>query len=221
METTELTVGAAADRIQDLQITNGKNVPETAESVASKDLNATTPKVDDIDANRNPSADPGTNSVSNHTTYTNGSHAITTGNDMTEPTTNDHVVPGFIDNDAQQAKPQSFVHGEASTSDAPDIKINGEPEAEHVNKDIMGPEDEEDGETRISQNCGNTNVGQKKKTKKKSKSKRGLVSAPLLLLPYNSADNRVKNAPTGFEEFYVDTPLTPVEHEEEKGLYHK
>ena len=178
METTELTVGAAADRVQGLQITTENNVPEKTESVASKDFNAATTKVDDIHANRNPSTGPSANSVSNHTTHTNRSHAITAGNDMTEPTTNDHVVSGFIDNDAQQAKPQNFVHGEASTSDVPDIQINGEPEAEYVNKDIMGPEDEEDGETPILQDCGTTNVGQKKKTKKKPKSKRGLVTAP-------------------------------------------
>ncbi|KAL9030217.1 MAG: hypothetical protein Q9196_001633 [Gyalolechia fulgens] len=41
----------------------------------------------------------------------------------------------------------------------------------------------------------------KKSKKKKSKSKRGLA------------------APTGFEEFYVDAPLTPAEFDEEKGLY--
>ncbi|KAL9005150.1 MAG: hypothetical protein Q9188_002064 [Gyalolechia gomerana] len=41
----------------------------------------------------------------------------------------------------------------------------------------------------------------KKSRKKKSKSKRGLA------------------APTGFEEFYVDAPLTPAEFDEEKGLY--
>ena len=29
----------------------------------------------------------------------------------------------------------------------------------------------------------------------------------------------LKNAPTGFEEYYVDAPLTPAEHAEEKGLY--
>ncbi|KAI4132951.1 MAG: hypothetical protein LQ338_000418 [Usnochroma carphineum] len=41
----------------------------------------------------------------------------------------------------------------------------------------------------------------KKSRTKKAKSKRGLA------------------APTGFEEFYVDAPLTPVEFEEEQGLY--
>ncbi|KAL8678881.1 MAG: hypothetical protein Q9186_004816 [Xanthomendoza sp. 1 TL-2023] len=44
-------------------------------------------------------------------------------------------------------------------------------------------------------------VKKKSKNKKKPKSKRGLT------------------APTGFEEFYVDAPLTPAEHEVEKGLY--
>lgn len=31
----------------------------------------------------------------------------------------------------------------------------------------------------------------------------------------------MQTAPTGFEEFYVDAPVTPAEYEEEKGLYHK
>ncbi|KAL8737081.1 MAG: hypothetical protein Q9181_002037 [Wetmoreana brouardii] len=44
-------------------------------------------------------------------------------------------------------------------------------------------------------------TAKKKKKKSKSKSKRGLT------------------APTGFEEFYVDAPLTLAEHEEEQGLY--
>ncbi|MCJ1471078.1 hypothetical protein MMC07_009726 [Pseudocyphellaria aurata] len=44
-------------------------------------------------------------------------------------------------------------------------------------------------------------TAKKKKSKSKSKSKRGLA------------------APTGFEEFYVDTPLTPAEHKEERQLY--
>jgi hypothetical protein len=28
-----------------------------------------------------------------------------------------------------------------------------------------------------------------------------------------------QNAPTGFEEYYVDAPLTPAEHKEEKKIY--
>jgi len=30
-----------------------------------------------------------------------------------------------------------------------------------------------------------------------------------------------KKAGTGFEEYYVDVPLTPAEHEQEKVLYHR
>ncbi|KAL8807303.1 MAG: hypothetical protein Q9182_000808 [Xanthomendoza sp. 2 TL-2023] len=48
---------------------------------------------------------------------------------------------------------------------------------------------------------GVSSVKKKSKNKKKPKSKRGLT------------------APTGFEEFYVDAPLTPAEHEVEKDLY--
>ena len=49
----------------------------------------------------------------------------------------------------------------------------------------------------------NPSVKTKKKTKKKPKSKRG------------------RNAPSGFEEYYVDPPVTPAEHQVEKGLYHE
>ncbi|KAL8911298.1 MAG: hypothetical protein Q9171_003506 [Xanthocarpia ochracea] len=52
-----------------------------------------------------------------------------------------------------------------------------------------------------STEMGVGSVKKKSKSKKKPKSKRGLT------------------APTGFEEFYVDAPLTPAEHEVEKGLY--
>ncbi|KAL8712945.1 MAG: hypothetical protein Q9220_002803 [cf. Caloplaca sp. 1 TL-2023] len=44
-------------------------------------------------------------------------------------------------------------------------------------------------------------MDKKKRSKRKPKSKRGLT------------------APTGFEEFYVDAPLTPAEHVEERSLY--
>ena len=176
MESTDSTIGAAADRVQGLQISDENHLPAKAESVATKDLNLTTTQAHVIDTYRNPSADPGANSAI--IPATNGSDAMTAGNSIMEPTTNDYLVPGSIDNKAQQANPQNLVHGEAKTNDIPDIQINGEPEAEHVNTEIMGPEDEEDGETPVLQNSGNTNVGQKRKTKKKSKSKRGLVTAP-------------------------------------------
>ncbi|KAL8867447.1 MAG: hypothetical protein Q9174_005661, partial [Haloplaca sp. 1 TL-2023] len=55
-------------------------------------------------------------------------------------------------------------------------------------------------DTKNSAEMGVSEVKKKKKNKK-SKSKRGL------------------NAPTGFEEFYVDAPVTPAEHEEELEMY--
>ena len=162
METTDLTIGAAADSFQGLQITSENQVPTKTES---KDLNVTTTKEFSIDTNRNPSADATANSISNHTT--NGSPVSAAGGGITEPTTNGHSVAGAIDND------------EAKTASVPDIQINGVPEAEYVNKDIMGPEDEEDGGIPVPPESGNVNVGQKKrKSKKKPKSKRGLVTLP-------------------------------------------
>ena len=174
METTDSTTGAAVDRVH--QLANENQVPVIIETFASKDFKATTAKDLDIDSNGNPSADSGANSISNHTT--NELHASTARNGIAESTTNDHSVAGSIDNDAQQANPQSFVPSEEKTTDTPDIQIDGEAETEHVNKDIMGPEDEEDGELPALQISGNTNFAQKKKSKKKPKSKRGLVIAP-------------------------------------------
>ena len=174
METTDLTIGPAADSFQGLQITSENQVPTKSES---KDLNVTTTKEFSIDNNRNPSADPSANSISNHTT--NGSPASAAGGGITEPTTNGHSVAGAIDNGAQQPNPESSANGEAKTTNVPDIQINGVPEAEYVNKDIVGPEDEEDGGIPVPPESGNVNVGQKKrKSKKKPKSKRGLVTLP-------------------------------------------
>lgn len=66
-------------------------------------------------------------------------------------------------------------------------------------------------------------VGSKKKTKKKKpKSKRGLVMPHLSRASYIlTQERRAQNNPTGFEEYYVDTPVTPAEYEEEKGMYHR
>lgn len=80
------------------------------------------------------------------------------------------------------------------------------------NPDLIGPEDEADDEDDPDQGALTAGMGHavslggdgaKKRRKKKPKSKRGL------------------NAPTGFEEYYVDAPLTPAEHEEEQDLYHQ
>lgn len=61
----------------------------------------------------------------------------------------------------------------------------------------------------------------KKSKKKKSKSKRGLVLSTLIWIWFKPNEHGTqKNAPTGFEEFYVDVPVTPAEHQEELALYH-
>ncbi|KAL9597136.1 MAG: hypothetical protein Q9219_005358 [cf. Caloplaca sp. 3 TL-2023] len=69
----------------------------------------------------------------------------------------------------------------------------------HAN-DTEGPPSDEDPAPGDPASVGVGSI-KKKRTKRKSKSKRGLA------------------APSGFEEFYVDAPLTPAEFEEEQGLY--
>jgi len=66
----------------------------------------------------------------------------------------------------------------------------------------------------------------KRKTKKKKRpaSKRGLVGEPAARQqPFHprmlTRRATTKNAPTGFEEYYADPPLTPFEHGEEQILY--
>ncbi|KAL9101991.1 MAG: hypothetical protein Q9163_002820 [Psora crenata] len=54
---------------------------------------------------------------------------------------------------------------------------------------------------------GNGGFSQKGKKKKKPKSQRGLLISI------------VQKGATGFEEYYVDPPITPEQHHEEKGLY--
>lgn len=59
----------------------------------------------------------------------------------------------------------------------------------------------------------------KKKRSKKPKSKRGKAS---LLSSYENclllADS-LQNKPTGFEEYYVDAPITPEQYKEEREVY--
>ena len=97
-------------------------------------------------------------------------------------------------------------------SDESDVQPNGHTNKQPVDKTVETEEDLEPAplsHTPAVETGGenqNTAVGigsapKKKKKKSKSKSKRGLV------------------APTGFEEYYVDAPVTPAEFEEEKGLY--
>ncbi len=95
------------------------------------------------------------------------------------------------------------------------VKTNGHPVLQPVGKSVATEEDlephsphKENGNQPAGENRNNdvtVGVGsapkKKKKKSKKPKSKRGL------------------GVPTGFEEYYVDAPITPAEFEEEKGLY--
>ena len=65
----------------------------------------------------------------------------------------------------------------------PDIEINGKPEEDFVNNNIMGPEDEDDGDNHPLPERDTADVGEKTKRKKKPKSKRGLVRCCLYDLP--------------------------------------
>lgn len=60
----------------------------------------------------------------------------------------------------------------------------------------------------------------KKKKKKKPKSKRGLVRCPSSISSFRTLHPKcLQNKPTGFEEYYVDAPITPEEFEKERELY--
>ena len=97
--------------------------------------------------------------------------------------------------------------------DNTDVKPNGHPAKQPMGNSSEAEEDLEPdppAHKMADEGAGdheNTAVGigsapkKKKKKSKKPKSKRGLA------------------APTGFEEYYVDAPVTPAEFAEEKGLY--
>lgn len=96
-----------------------------------------------------------------------------------------------------------------------DVKTNGNrPTGQSVEKTVENEEDlepappENQNDKKADGENGNTAVDvglgtapRKKKKSKKSKSKKARV------------------IPTGFEEYYVDAPVTPAEFDEEKGLY--
>ncbi|MCJ1311801.1 hypothetical protein MMC25_005474 [Agyrium rufum] len=92
-----------------------------------------------------------------------------------------------------------------STPHESDDKIKTATIEDGVNEEGGDENDDEPNEEPHSQttpmNLSTNEPKKKKRSKKKPKSKRGL------------------NAPTGFEEFYVDAPLTPAEHSLERDLY--
>ena len=95
-----------------------------------------------------------------------------------------------------------------------DVKTNDHPTGQFIEKTVENEEDlkpappenqtdkkadDENGDTAVDVSLGT--APKKKGEKRKSKSKKARV------------------IPTGFEEYYVDAPVTPAEFEEEKGLY--
>lgn len=62
-------------------------------------------------------------------------------------------------------------------------------------------------------------AGKKSRKKRKPKSQRGLVCAIDPIALFHELTRALKANPTGFEEFYVDAPVTPAEYEAEKGMY--
>lgn len=87
---------------------------------------------------------------------------------------------------------------------------------------VEGVEDEdEDNSQSVAVTQG---AAPKKKKKKKSKSKgqRGLVDPMAIPTFLNLSYLRVfQGKPTGFEEYYVDVPVTPEEYNEEQDLYNE
>lgn len=188
---------AVTDQLRELKITHGGNIPTEVNGVSCKDSTSAASKEDETDPDGIISTDPG--ATSDQGLYR--SHSFEISNETTKPTANGAAFSGSANQSGTVGQRTANGDMEAKTNGVPDTRINGELEEEHVNTNIMGPEDEDDGDNHPLLERDTASVGRKTK-KKKPKSKRGL------------------NAPTGFEEFYVDAPLTPAEHEEEKGIYH-
>lgn len=137
---------------------------------------ATTSNEKGSDVNEPAPADLGFSLATNENVK--GSVESSTENSIKNATSNGVSQEDTNDDGSRTVDPPANGHNEASTNGVPGIPINGEPEQnEYVNKDIMGPEDEEDGEDQTLVGRDTADAGQKKK-KKKSKSKRGLVIWP-------------------------------------------
>ncbi|KAL9128693.1 MAG: hypothetical protein Q9217_002686 [Psora testacea] len=136
-------------------------------------------------------------------------HAISDGIDRQKAFDADTRITYGVE---PQAGDMQGCNGNPATHDenaATEVERNSESAKSPMNPDLEdilpdGPEiGKGAGEHEVNLNNVDPLVApqKKKKKKKKPKSQRGL------------------NAATGFEEYYVDPPLTPQQHEEEKGLY--
>lgn len=113
----------------------------------------------------------------------------------------DAIQPSSVSLD-QGGKSVTSLTNETDNNGANDG--NEDDEATMVDVELMGPK-------------------KKKKSKRKPKSKRGRVSPSGLYCPpwfgLTLRVNIFQNKPTGFEEYYVDAPITPQQFEEEKSIY--
>ena len=117
------------------------------------------------------------------------------------------IVGVSDDEDGSAVQTKEIGHVEANGHSAQQSIITSVETDGNVKPIPPGKENHNQADSEIGNNSVGTGIGsapkKKKKKPSKSKSKRGLA------------------APTGFEEYYVDAPVTPAEFEEEKGLYHE
>ena len=110
----------------------------------------------------------------------NGNSQNHRASELAQPITNGHVegikqgVSNIELNSEEDHDTNGLTGGE--TNRIPTVEVNGETrEKGYVNHDIVGPEDEDDGEAQVIPDRDNAVSGPAKR-KKKSKSKRGLVT---------------------------------------------
>ncbi|KAL8690017.1 MAG: hypothetical protein Q9218_004450 [Villophora microphyllina] len=178
-------------------------MPESQESTATREATSTVPGTLDeaITALENAKLNATSNDARNGAADADGYNTFVYDPNVLAP-----WDPGYggapvedeDDEDAQTLKLLGERKGiEAPKSVLPVIDEKPEEKTEGIENQ---PKDQDDA---VAGEPAELTVGaaKKKSKKRRPKSKRGLA------------------APTGFEEFYVDAPLTPAEHEEEKGLY--
>lgn len=118
---------------------------------------------------------------------------------------NENLVIDGISDDEDENVLQTKQDGDAKTNGHPAVQPVGKSVATEEDLEPDPPKDKRQATGEIGNNEVAVGLGsapkKKKKKSRKPKSKRGL------------------GVPTGFEEYYVDAPVTPAEFVEEKGLY--
>lgn len=169
MEANETSGNTGANELQSLQVTDGSTALVKTNGVATCDSPSSAPKEYHKENPQVSSVDKQRLDVSQVTIIDSG---------KTIPDTNGNPAVDSMDNKTQNTSLSTSSHEEAKKNRTPDIQINGGGEESPVNASIMGPEDEDGEDDAPLFERGSTEVVQKTKRKKKSKSKRGLVSQP-------------------------------------------